>query len=416
MPDVSIWFLLVGGCICILGALGGIVAERQRLRFVIQDQAARNADLSRRLTDQERVVAGMAADNKALSSFLVVLPDVVRQLNSHMSQRGIPPLLASTLEHFFDPAQILIFLAQGKDELVLTHAKGQPDWMERGHKIKFGEGRIGLAAIHQRTMDRDDFQSDSLFRRSPSGVLDPPGLALDLVAPMVNESRTMGVLCVGAPASRHRDEKRMIKLVADLGSLALNNRHLIQRLQNVANRDSLTQLCTKRFLNLKLGELTHAAQNSHTPLSLVIFDIDHFKKYNDTFGHPAGDEILKQVAAILREHLRHDDIAARYGGEEFVAVLPHAGKEDAVRTAEKIRRAIEGHRFAAVAGSPSGPGRVTISGGVAQLMVDGESSQELLSAADQALYLAKERGRNRIVACHTRYLSDDSEEAESGLA
>jgi diguanylate cyclase (GGDEF)-like protein len=203
----------------------------------------------------------------------------------------------------------------------------------------------------------------------------------------------------------------MIKLVADLGSLALNNNDLLTRLESIANADSLTNLCTKRFLNIRLGELTVQAEQTHAPLSVIIFDIDHFKRVNDTYGHLAGDEILRNVASIFKRQLRNDDIAARYGGEEFVVVLPNTIKEDATRIAEKIRLAIEAHPFPAGSG-PGKPGVVTISGGVACHQIDGRSSSEVLSAADQALYLAKERGRNRVVEFKSRYLSDDDDDEE----
>jgi len=225
---------------------------------------------------------------------------------------------------------------------------------------------------------------------------------------MVNEGRTLGVLALGNPARRHRDDKRMIKLVADLGALALVNQRMFNALELTANRDSLTGLGTKRFLNMKLGELIHRSEQNHEPLSVLIFDIDHFKRFNDTHGHLAGDECLKKVASLMREQVRADDIPARYGGEEFVVVLPSTNKEDALRIAEKIRRGIESHTF----DLPTGRGvRVTISGGVASLSVDGSNTQELLSAADRALYTAKEAGRNRVMASRSRYLS--GEEADT---
>ena len=410
MPGDALWFLLLGGGICALGALGGVHAERRRLQFVIHDQAARNSEQSRRLTETEKLLSEAQAGNEALSTFLVVLPDVARRLSTHVSKRSIPPLLASTLEHLFDPGLIMIYLTGANGELVLVHGKGLPEGVARGQRLRFGEGQIGLAATHQMAMDRDDFHSDSMFRRSQ---IDETGLTLDLIAPMVYERRTLGVLCVGAAAKSHRDDKKMIKLVADLGSLSLNNHEMIQSLENVANRDSLTSLCTKRVLSMRLGELIHSAGQTHSPLSVIMLDIDHFKRYNDTFGHLAGDEILKTVARILRSQLRSDDIPTRYGGEEFAVVLPGTSKEDALRIAEKIRRAVELHPFPQGVGSSASPGTVTLSGGVAALFVDGTSSQEILGAADQALYVAKQQGRNRIVEHVSKDLSDDSGETEA---
>jgi len=415
MPGPAIWFLLLGGALCSLGAMAGVTFERRRLQFLMRDQAARNAELARRLTDSERVLEEVQADNKELSNFLVVLPDVVRRLNSQMAQRNIPPLLAGTLEQIFEPSQILIYLIKGDSELVLAHQKGLPEGKNSGRVLRFGEGRIGLAARHQTAMSRDDVHSESLSHRVSPETQDPSGFIAELIAPMVHEGRTLGVVCVGGVSHHHRDEKKMIKLVADLGALGLNNNHLFRQLEQTANVDSLTSLHTKRSLNLRLGDLTHKAEKSHMPLSVIIFDIDHFKRFNDTYGHLAGDVILKRVAALFRAHLRSDDIPARYGGEEFVVVLPGTTKEEGVMIAEKIRKAVEEHAFPVPGAAAGLSGVVTISGGVASHMIDGNDSNEILRAADQALYLAKEKGRNRIVAFKTRYLSDEEGEMEAAV-
>ncbi len=421
MPDESFWFLLLGGALSVLGALGGILSERRRLSFVIRDQAARNSEMGRRLTAAQESFEKAEAEKDHLSTFLVVLPDVVRRLNAERSKRNIPSLLQSSLDHIFDPDQILVFLARARGELVLAAGKGVPPGLEAGFTIPFGQGQIGLAARHQKVMDHDDIVSESMQHRA-AALGDHPGFKLDLIAPItygdaLNSSPssvtpagvTLGVISVGGIGRRLRDQKRMIKLVADLGSLALTNADLYNRLQTMANRDSLTHLATKRYLNEKLGDHVVRAQQTHKPLSVAIFDIDHFKKLNDTYGHLAGDQVLRAVARILRSQLRSEDIPARYGGEEFVIVLPDTPKEEAMKLAEKIRRAIEAHSFPGAFGDAGEAGRVTISGGVAASEIDGLSSNEILGAADQALYLAKEQGRNRVVAFRSRYLSEEQE-------
>ena len=416
MLEQSSSFLIVGGFICAAGALAGALLgtliERRRLSLVIQDQSARMAELRGRDLESKEALNDVRSDNRTLTSFLVVLPDVVKQLNSDMAKRDIPPLLAGTLQQLFEPSRILIYMTRGKGELALAHFRGAGEDLSLGRTINFGEGAIGLAAQTQIAMDRDDLGSESMIRRASSSDRFHSALALDLIAPMVHEGDTLGVIAVGGVRQCQRDEKRMIRLVADLGSLALKNSEAFANLKNTANIDSLTRLATKRFLNLKLGELINHAERTHTPLSVAIFDIDHFKTLNDTYGHPAGDEILRTVATILRNQLRGDDIPARYGGEEFVAVLPNTSKEDAVRIAEKVREAIQEHEFPIPAGSV----KLTISGGVAAHLTDGRNSNEMLSAADQALYLAKEQGRNRIVVYKSRYLSDDEAETHAVLA
>jgi len=344
MPDGSIWFLIIGGALCVAGALAGIVSERRRLSFIIRDQAARNTEQGRRLNDTFSEMNKIAEDNKHLSMFLVFLPDVVRNLNSQHSKRSIPPLLMNCLEQFFDPEQILIFTARAQGELVLAAGKGLPKGIETGFVVPFGQGQIGSTARHQIAKDREDLLSESAQHRM-SLVPDHKGFKVDLIAPIVYEGATLGVISVGGIGRRLREQKRMIKLVADLGSLALSNVDNRMRLETLANRDSLTNLGTKRYQNLKLGELLVAAQKDHKTLSVVIFDIDHFKKLNDTYGHLAGDQVLRGVSRILKSQLRTEDVPARYGGEEFVVVLPETTKEQALGMAEKIRRAIETHAF-----------------------------------------------------------------------
>jgi diguanylate cyclase (GGDEF)-like protein len=138
-------------------------------------------------------------------------------------------------------------------------------------------------------------------------------------------------------------------------------------------------------------------------LSLLLLDIDHFKNYNDTSGHPEGDAVLKAVGQILRGSVREDDVAARYGGEEFVVVYPGASKAQALALAENLRHAVESHPFAHGARQPCG--RVTLSGGVATFPDDSRSGADLVQCADQALYAAKDAGRNRIVAARPNYLT-----------
>ncbi len=410
----SIGFLIAGAILFALGALVGAFFERRRFEPIAQQQLGQMKDLARQAKEAEFRLTEVQSENKALSSFLVVLPDLVRRFNSRMPRRSIPPLLAGTIEQIFEPAQILVYLAKGKDELVLACGKGIADTPGApGRNISFGQGRIGIVAHHQMAMVRDDIHAESAYRRAQPETTDPVGLVPDLIAPMVHDGETLGVISVGGVGRRHRDEKRMIKLVADLGAMALNNFERFNRWESMANADSLTQLATKRHLSIQLGHLMHRAEVTHEPLSLIIFDIDHFKKFNDTYGHLAGDGILKAVASILKDQLRRDDLPARYGGEEFVVVLPNTAKEDAVRIAEKIRSAIERCPFRPGGGADKTVA-VTMSGGVAAHMVDGTTSNEILGAADQALYLAKERGRNRIVEYRGRYLSD--EEGEAAIA
>jgi diguanylate cyclase (GGDEF)-like protein len=160
--------------------------------------------------------------------------------------------------------------------------------------------------------------------------------------------------------------------------------------------DPLTRLYNFGFFRERLEiEVNRAAQTGDL-VSLIIFDVDHFKKYNDQNGHEEGNVALATVAEVIKSTGRRGDIIARYGGEEFVALLYGATRQDAEAFGESARQTVEGTAFA---GGPRQPGgRVTISAGVATFPWDAQSEEALIKAADENLYKAKEAGRNRVVA------------------
>lgn len=406
--DNSIILLLSAAMLAVGAVVGGLLM-RLRVSPELTHLRGKVQELTARAEEEGVALQRMQADFKNLSTFLVMLPDVARRLNSHLEKRNIGPLLASVLQHIFEPAQIVVFFMNREEKsLYLAYKKGIPESLPLGLRVSPTEGMIGWVASHQVTTDREDFHNQTGARRSgPSDRSIEAALSIDLIAPMTYENECLGVICVGGASRRPSDQKRMIKMVADLGSLALYNHMLYTSFQAMANSDPLTKLYTKRYLLLRLGEEIHKAEGGKQPLSVFIFDIDHFKKYNDTHGHLAGDDLLRMMGRIIRQEVREDDTAARYGGEEFVVILPNTTKENALAIAEKLRKVVESTAF------PNGHtqplGRLTISGGVATLVQDGNTTHELLRAADQALYLAKEQGRNRVVAYKLRYLSDEEE-------
>jgi diguanylate cyclase (GGDEF)-like protein/PAS domain S-box-containing protein len=171
---------------------------------------------------------------------------------------------------------------------------------------------------------------------------------------------------------------------------------LNQKLQSLAVTDGLTGLHNHRAFQDYLEEQFQVAMRNKQPLAVILMDVDHFKQYNDTYGHQAGDEVLRQVAQILSAHVREGDFVARYGGEEFVIVLPRTDLESAVAVAERLREAVQSAEWRL---RP-----VTGSFGVACIRPDMETRQELIEAADQALYQAKKNGRNRVEAWNYRLL------------
>jgi diguanylate cyclase (GGDEF)-like protein len=164
-------------------------------------------------------------------------------------------------------------------------------------------------------------------------------------------------------------------------------------LQEQAIRDPLTGLHNRRYLDETLPRELQRAERAGQPVGIIMLDIDHFKRFNDTYGHDAGDTVLRAVGAFLKEHTRGADIACRYGGEEFTLVLPGASLADTQQRAEELRAGIQ---TLAVQHGEQPLAQVTISLGVAVFPAHGTTAESLIRAADQALYQAKRNGRNRI--------------------
>ena len=164
-----------------------------------------------------------------------------------------------------------------------------------------------------------------------------------------------------------------------------------EELEHLSMMDSLTGLANRRYLVQRLTEEARLFGRTMQPFTVLMADVDHFKKYNDVFGHPAGDELLKRIADLLRGIARESDCVARYGGDEFCLLLPHTAGSDGAHLAERIRGRIALEEF-------NGE-RITLSIGAASLPADGITPEAVIAAADEALYRAKREGRNRVVQC-----------------
>jgi diguanylate cyclase (GGDEF)-like protein len=173
-----------------------------------------------------------------------------------------------------------------------------------------------------------------------------------------------------------------------------------QRLSQLAVTDGLTGLFNHRYLHEQLAQAVERSLRSKVPVAMLMIDVDHFKKYNDRNGHPAGDEALRTVARLIAEDRRTVDVVARYGGEEFAILLHDVGKAQAIEVAEKIRERVSA---ATIAGATAQPlGRMTVSIGVAVCPDDASTAEGLLESADVALYRAKKGGRDTVVAAGVR--------------
>jgi diguanylate cyclase (GGDEF)-like protein len=203
---------------------------------------------------------------------------------------------------------------------------------------------------------------------------------------------------ISAAAKRATEKVLLVKENRRLlGQLQKQNQQLekVNRtLKNLACRDGLTGLYNHRYFQDVLTHEIYRAERNETIFSLIFLDVDHFKKYNDTHGHLAGDKLLRKLSDIFTRGVRKSDIVARYGGEEFVIILPSTSKKNAQIVAEKLRRYIEAFPFEGRETQPTG--KLTISLGIAAYPDDGQQRTLLIQRADEAMYRAKNGGRNRV--------------------
>lgn len=219
-----------------------------------------------------------------------------------------------------------------------------------------------------------------------------------LCIPLAAQGETLGLLHLhtsGDTATWHSDSgQRLARTVADTVVLALTNLKLRETLRFQSIRDPLTGLFNRRYLEETFARELSRAARADASIGVVIFDIDHFKRFNDTFGHEAGDLVLKELGPLIKERLRGDDIACRYGGEEFVLLLPGITLEATRLRAEALREAAK-HLQLSLRGQPLG--QVSLSFGVAVYPASGQTAEILIRAADEALYRAKKEGSDRVV-------------------
>jgi diguanylate cyclase len=213
----------------------------------------------------------------------------------------------------------------------------------------------------------------------------PGGDLQSAVSTVLNETKAM------AQSNRGLEER----LQASSREIVALRQHL-ERLEREATTDALTQIANRKRFDVALRECIAVALKTQTQLSLLMVDIDFFKKFNDTYGHLLGDQVLRLVARYLTDCIKGEDLAARYGGEEFSIILPKARLDDALHVAEEIRALVAAKK---VVNRRTGEalGQITLSIGVAEYR-PGETPSDLIHRADEALYLAKKNGRDRVVS------------------
>lgn len=222
-----------------------------------------------------------------------------------------------------------------------------------------------------------------------------------LGAPLILSDKVIGIAILenfSPRGTKERDEeeiKDIFSILTTQFALQMQKSTLYKEVERLSITDGLTGVALRRYFLQRFSEELKRAHHYNLQLSFIMIDIDHFKSYNDKYGHLVGDAILKDIARIIPTGIREVDLIGRYGGEEFCIMLPETDKTGGVETAERIRRIVEKNRFKAYDEETS----VTISAGVSNFPEDANTEQELIDKADGALLAAKEEGRNRVCKC-----------------
>ena len=323
---------------------------------------------------------------------LEVLYQTVRDLSSTLAvHEVIERLLDRILRHLDAEIGSVLLLHEGC--LRIVHSRGLPEKVVAETEISRSEGISGHVLDSGRSLLVADVEADERFQRRNHERYYTNSF---ISAPLVFDGKTRGVLNVNNKANHeafHSDDLRLLEAIAGHAAAALQNAHRFEQMLHRAQRDALTGLLNHGRFWSGLEEEVKRSLRYERPVSVIMIDIDHFKRYNDRHGHIEGDAALIGVAKAIAASARTHDVVARYGGEEFAVILPETAASGAAIFAEKIRGTIESAGFGNKRAS-----ELTISAGVATLPEDGEESAALVRRADNRLYRAKASGRNR-VAC-----------------
>lgn len=394
-----------------LAAIAGLtVPALLRLRSRLREARAEAARAGGRAAALAEAHERSQDDLRFLTQFLRDYPRFARDLyrgreEHEIEEHEVPHILLGIVQRSLDPQQIVVLVksrsAAGRLMVAAVHPASAA--LRVGVEVPFETGEIGFAAECQDVVNRQDLEAEAAVSRIRPG---PPLEGMpkpDIIAPLVFDRETLGLVLVSGPR-RSGDPKAALRLVAQTGAQVLHTAVQVRNIKTTAELDGLTRVYNKRHLERDLGKkIIDVAERAYDRrdlrpadlISLFLFDIDHFKNYNDSHGHLAGDRLLREMASLVNAHIRKGDTFGRFGGEEFLLIQPHTDAAAGLAAAEKLRLLIAAHPFEFAKEQPLGC--LSVSGGVAQYPLHGLDAASLLRAADAALYDAKRAGRNRVL-------------------
>jgi two-component system cell cycle response regulator len=285
-----------------------------------------------------------------------------------------------------------VFLKRGIDDdsyILHRNYKGFELDHTREYDIPAGSKIVNLFEEHDRCWTMEELE-EKMIEPCP-GVESLLAIRPNLIVPLKSKGRLNGIIILGQRINRlsfSEEEKLYLLDIGSLAGIAIENAYLYE----LATTDMMTKLKIHHFFQRLLDEEREHALLRNKPLIFMMLDIDHFKRFNDEYGHLCGDLVLKNVAQVIKHNCRQNDIAARYGGEEMAVILPKTELDAGILAAERLRRNIE----RAVVVHDGKKLSVKVSIGLTQIHPDDKTNDILIGRADKALYISKQNGRNRI--------------------
>ena len=350
------------------------------------------ADLSQKLKSTE---AELLRKREIAEQFALI----TRKLTQKLSLGSLPAVAIRSAKEFFHARQVGYFVpVEGSSEYTLEVGVGlPPDWQGK-IRVSSDEGILGMAIQKKVVVARTDALS-STGRRPSKSSIEQSGVDPDFVAPVFGVSGIAGALVIAGCPLSIEDERKYVSMLVDIVSASLQNAALLNTGLTNASLDLLTGVSNRVFFLQRFENEIRRTENYTQPLALLMFDIDKFKSINDTFGHATGDVVLKKLAEIVLKNTRSSDLVGRYGGDEFMVLMTSSDKDSVFTYADHLREKIASTGI--MVPMKDTPLHLTISGGLAMCPTDGQSTTDLLRAADAALYEAKRKGGNRILTAQS---------------
>ena len=327
---------------------------------------------------------------------LYTLYNISRTLSTSLTVKDLFEVVMGLIGESLNVDQYCImFLDDELQKLQIRASHGLPESILMHGEVKVDEGVSGKVVTGGQPVLINDISKEKDFFYFPKSGINRGSY---LGVPLKNSNEAIiGVLNAHKPEPNgfSGSDVRLFTAVAENVAIAISNALTLEQTRELVRRDELTGLYNRRYFFERFEREVYRSNRYNRVLSLLMIDIDHFKNYNDTYGHLRGDRLLKRLSRILEGSLRKIDVVARYGGEEFLVLLPETTKEQAVMVGEKLRRAVENCDFNDD-DSNLEPQHITITVGVASVPDDANEPIVALDLADKALYFGKAQGRNQV--------------------